>query len=739
MNTAATTLAAVTEYASRGWYVFPIKPGAKTPLTTRGFKDATTQKLQLDIWWKQWPDANIGIDCGRSGLLVVDVDPRNGGDANLTQLIEQNGNLPHTVNCKTGGGGEHYYFRLPDENLRSILRTGIDIKHDGGYVIAPPSDHESGGTYQWFAGNSPDDVEVAELPEWLKGMVVVPVSSNGEATEGSNTTREHDNGLRDRMARYVQQSQPATEGERNNAAFRLAGHLAAFTNGDGKGATYDAILEALRAWNSNNNPPLPDDEIQSCVRSGMDKGIARKPKPSKPVGGGSTHSPSRGSRPLTDLGNAERFTQQHGGKVRYCYAWSKWLVWDGRRWKIDDQGEVVRLAKRTVRSIYLEAGQDELPANKVTKIVKWAKASERSERINALLKLAQSEQPLPIRVESLDSYPWLLNCENGTLDLKTGILREHRSEDYLTKIAPVEYPNEPGVDADLWQTFLERIFNDDRDLIDFVQRLIGMAMVGQVFEHVLPIFYGSGANGKSVFLETISGLLGDDYSMKAPSSMLMASKNDRHPTELADLHGKRLVNVIETEDGRRLAESLVKELTGGDSVRARRMREDFWQFKPSHSIIMCTNHKPIVRGTGGAIWRRLRLVPFSVVIPEEDRDVELTGKLKQEWPAIMKWAIEGCLSWQRIGLKSPDVVTAATTEYRSDMDILGEFIEERCKTNSFLKSKGSVLYRCYHDWVESRGEHPIGSRTFGERLLEKGFERKRSNGIWYLGIGTVEG
>lgn len=444
-------------------------------------------------------------------------------------------------------------------------------------------------------------------------------------------------------------------------------------------------------------------------------------------------------RHATDVGNAERFAEQHGADVRYCHQWNKWFVWDGRRWAMDITGEVMRRAKATARSIYAEVSKvsddDQREA-----LAKWAAASERRERLTAMIALAQSEQPIPIAVGALDAEPWLLNCENGTIELQTGELREHRREDYLTKLCAIEYPTEAGDDPDLWLSFLNRIFSDNAKLIGFFQRLLGVALVGEVIEHMLPIFFGIGANGKSVALETVCGMLGPDYAMNAPPGLLMATKSDRHPTELADLHGKRFVAAIETADGGRLSEALVKELTGGDSIRARRMREDFWQFRPSHTVVLATNHKPAIRGTDHGIWRRIKLVPFVVTIPDAEQDKQLTQKLRREWPAIMRWAVAGCLDWQHNGLQPPDEVNDATSSYRHDMDVLGEFIEGCCVTGDDCEARASDLYQRYRRWAEARGEFVETQTKFGGRLTERGFDKQRDSStgrIVYRRIGLL--
>ncbi len=445
------------------------------------------------------------------------------------------------------------------------------------------------------------------------------------------------------------------------------------------------------------------------------------------------------SRHTTDCGNGERFAEQHGADVRYCHPWGKWLVWDGRRWPIDASGEVMRRAKRTARSIFVEASH---AVDKDTRdaLAKWASASERRERLTAMIALAQSEQPIPVAVEHLDAEPWLLNCENGTIDLRTGELREHRREDYLTKLCPLEYPTEPGIDPELWLTFLDRICDGSEPKILFLRRLIGMALVGEVLENILPIFYGAGANGKSVFLETICSMLGSDYAMAAGTSLLMVDRAGRHPTERTDLHGRRFVAANESGDGGRLSEETVKQLTSREGIRARRMREDSWEFKPSHTVVLATNHKPTIRGTDHGIWRRIQLVPFNVTIPEPERDSELANKLQAEWPAILRWAVAGCLDWQRNGLLVPGEVLDATDDYRNEQDILGEFLEERCIVGEGCSARAGDLYKSYSSWAADRGEYAHTQTRFGTQLGERGFKNKRNTKDGrkeYHGVGLL--
>lgn len=483
----------------------------------------------------------------------------------------------------------------------------------------------------------------------------------------------------------------------------------------------ESAIAAIRAYEQQH--PFPnvwsDDDILRRIRDAEKRNDVQ-----------------RGSitRQKTDLGNAERFRDQHGDDVRFCHPWGKWLVWDERRWAIDDSGEVMRRAKHTARSIYVEASRCDSDEES-KKLTRWAIATEQSKYLTAMVTLAKSE--LPIAVETLDAQPWLLNCQDGTIDLQTGQLREHRRDDFLTKCAPVKWSEGSPT---LWLSFLDRIFEGNQKLIGFVQRLMGLSLVGEVQEHILPIFYGSGANGKSVLISTWLGMLGE-YGAKAPASLLIASKSRQHPTELASLHGKRFVAASETDDGCRLSEALVKDLTGGEPIKARRMREDFWEFIPSHTLVLTTNHKPIIRGTDNGIWRRIYLVPYKTTIPKSEQDRKLPNKLTLEWPAILRWAVAGCLEWQRNGLQPPDEVLAATNTYRTDMDVFGKFIDECCIVRPDIETPASALYERYKSWAQGRGEYVQTQTMFGTRLNDRGFigrratsGKHRGRAIW-AGIG----
>jgi putative DNA primase/helicase len=409
--------------------------------------------------------------------------------------------------------------------------------------------------------------------------------------------------------------------------------------------------------------------------------------------------------PFSDTYNARAMVRDHGQDLRYCWPWHKWLVWTGAHWQGDDHGAVRRKAKQTIKRLarYAEA-LDDVTAKA---LMAHIKKSLSTAAIKAMIEGAQDEPGIPVLPEALDADPWLLNCTNGTLDLQTGTLRPHERADLLTRCIPVAY--EAAALCPTWDAFLDRIMAGNQRLIRFLQRAVGYALTGVIREHVLLILWGTGRNGKSTFLNTLRALLGP-YGLQAPSELLLVSHNDRHPTERADLFGKRFVAAIETEQGRKLAEVFVKEATGGDPIRARRMREDFWEFQPTHKVFLATNHKPVITGTDTAIWERIRLIPFTVTIPKDERDTTLPDKLHAELPGILAWAVRGCLAWQQDGLGEPDEVQQATAGYRTEMDVLGQFISECCLVGPHYRTKADKLYDAY----KLRQGHPPGSLRLGD-------------------------
>ncbi|HZV03174.1 MAG TPA: phage/plasmid primase, P4 family, partial [Planctomycetota bacterium] len=446
---------------------------------------------------------------------------------------------------------------------------------------------------------------------------------------------------------------------------------------------------------------------------------------------------------LTDLGNARRLVRLHGRDLRFSATAGGWFTWTGQRWRRDETGEAERRAKSVPAEIFAEASElmsrastaadeDERKklANRAQELAAWAMKSESEPRLRALLALAESEPGIPVLAEDLDRDPFLLNVANGTIDLNTGELRPHRREDLITKLAPVAFDSAARLDR--WTRFIDGVTGGKVELARFLQRLVGYALTGSTSEQVLALLYGTGANGKSTFLETLREVLGD-YALQANFGTFLAAKDEGGPrNDVARLRGARLVTAIETKEGGRLNEGLVKTLTGGDTVTARFLYREEFEFVPSFKLFLASNHKPAIKGTDLGMWRRIRLVPFVVTFRENDpnpllrKDPALREALRAELPGVLRWAVEGALAWKREGLGLPDQVRAATEGYREEQDTLGTFLAERCLTGDSARVSSSLLYGAFKDWALANGEKPCSQRAFSLRLSERGFEKKRS-------------
>jgi putative DNA primase/helicase len=437
--------------------------------------------------------------------------------------------------------------------------------------------------------------------------------------------------------------------------------------------------------------------------------------------------------PMTELGYAHRLIVVYGDRLRYVPAWRRWLVWDGKRWAYDDTGQAARWMKSVARRVTADALAIEDPqASRAA--VSLARRGESAAGVSGALTLAGTEAGIVVTPGELDVDPHLLNCVNGTLDLRTGELRPHDPADLLTKMAGASVDDSAPGGA--FSGFLARV-QPDPDMRGYLARLVGHALEGATVEHILPIFHGDGANGKGTFISAVLAALGD-YADAADPELLNARTFDAHPTGVADLFGLRLAVLHESDAGRRLAEGTVKRLTGGDRLKARRMREDFWHFDPSHTFVMLTNHKPVVSGQDEGIWRRLRLVPWDVVVPPEERDERLGDRLRLESDFVLTWLVNGYREWREHGLAEPEHVTAATAAYRADSDALGRFIEHRCLLGPNFHVRSSELYAAWAKWCADEGVEAGKNKGFTETLQKRGYDTRRTNvGAVWGGIGLA--
>lgn len=662
-------------------------PG-KHPITKQGFKEAITDIRLIEEWWPEWStcQSNIAMATGGEvGVVVIDVDGIEGFEALTPEQLESLQD-EKVVRAKTGRGYHYYFYCKTKINCKVGFVNKVDIKSDGGYIILPPSRHISGKCYEWLR---PPLLGLTEVPDWVL---------NSEQKESSKRI-------------FVASEHIIQEGQRNDKFFRLACSFRA------KGISYEATHKALEVENQQRcNPPLDEREISSIINSVY-----------KRYESGTTITYN-----CTDMGNAKRLVAQYGNIIRYCFAWKKWFGWNGSVWKADNDGQILRLAKDTVKHIYEEALQIS-EGNQRKSIAMWAVHSESEHRIKAMISLAQSEPGIPIAPNQLDVNPFLLNCQNGIIDLRTGELRPHNADDLITMILPFEY--NPEARCEGWVKFLERIMGGNYDLIRFMQRAVGYWLTGDISEQCLFLLHGIGANGKSTFI-TILNLLLSDFAQTANFETFLVRNQERVNNDIARMQGKRLISAIEAEGERRLSEVLVKQLTGGDVVTARFLYGEFFEFKPQFKIVLACNHRPIIKGTDHAIWRRIKLIPFDITIPEQERDKKLVEKLKAELPGILAWAVQGCLEWQREGLCEPQKVKLATGGYQAEMDVLQAFIDDCCIVNQEVKVKSGVLYGVYKNWCEENSENVLSNLQLGRRLSEKGFRSIKSSGNWWKGLGV---
>ena len=433
---------------------------------------------------------------------------------------------------------------------------------------------------------------------------------------------------------------------------------------------------------------------------------------------------------LTDVGNAQRLVARHGPSLRYLHRWTRWMIWDNTRWIEDHQGQACAWFKETMQALAADAV--ELADDKERKrTLRHALASEGAGRVRGGLDMARSEAGIPIQPDHLDADPLLLNLTNCTYDLATETARPHRREDLLSKQAPVDY--QPDAQCPLWDTFIQRILPDPA-IRRYVQQLAGYSLTANTGEQILPILYGLGANGKSTFLETYRHLLGD-YGQVAPASVFLEQK-EGIPSDIARLRGTRFVMVSEISEGKRLNEALVKRLTGGDTLSARFLYSDYFEFKPTFKAFLSTNHRPEIRGTDEAIWRRIRLIPFTVTIPEPERDPDLQDKLKSELSGILNWALAGYQDWAANRLTTPTAVVAATQEYRADSDLIGAFLTDNTQETPGGWVRNGEIYERYSTWSRTNAGDPLTPKAFTQRMLERGYQqhRTRQNGRMWLDL-----
>lgn len=750
-------------YASRGWHVVPlhhVKPDGSCSCGQNDEGHAIGKHPRLAGWqngdrpdpaavqriWRQWPKANVGLATGeRSGFFVLDVDPDKGGDASVDKLVQKHGPLPQTYSVMTGSGGAHYYFLMPDfpvSNSKGRLPAGLDVRGTGGQVVSPPSRTDR-GDYVVLS-----DGAIKAAPEWL--LDYIRREEPKPITPGSNERGDVE------LAGYVQaildrEVDQALEGAggRNNALNEACFSVATMIPHGVIDEEYvrDVFTEAGLAVG------LGVIEVRKTVASAIKGGKSKPRSPWPPpmaaaadlgfefVGGGTGYGAIQ-TRKWNDVGNGYRMLDHYGRVMKWVPERGKWAVYRDGRWTYSNEaarGLVHRMLAKAVATeglLYSDMQQttEDKNGKQTTKpsmradFEVWIEKQLMSTRVDAALKEAQAVDKMRCSAADFDSKPMLLNCPNGTVELPenpgdVAVLREHRPEDLITQMAAVPY--DPDAKALGWEAFLLEVMPDDADR-DLLHRVAGYSMTGKTSEQCMFVHHGSGANGKSQFALAVSITLGD-MAQTTPRETFMKHAGDRHPTDVARMVAKRFLTTIEPATGKGLNEELVKQLTGNDTMAARFMRSDFFEFRPTGKIHYFTNHLPSM-SADTAMWRRIRLFRWQVTIPVERRVADL-GEImaRDEGPGILAWLVRGCAKWAAEGLRVDEAMQERVNEWASDEDEMQVWIDEEMTKAPEHFEPVSVLYNRWAEWCRLMGTHPSTAEIFGRRLGEKGFKRTRKS------------
>jgi putative DNA primase/helicase len=676
---------------SKGYSVFPLSKGNKKPATTTGFKEASNDPDKTESWFGTGREVNIGIATGAaSGVWVLDIDVKNGinGNESLAALEAEFGKLPATLSCSTGSGGTHYYFKYDGTTIikNSVgIRSGIDVRAEGGYVVAPPS-IVNGRPYEWNDSRS----TIAIASQWLVDLVSKQVTKPG----GTPTAT----------------SESVESGSRNDTLMRTAARQMH------KGRKKEVVMEMVHDLNETAcTPPLEHAEVTQIVNNVFDLYL-------KEV---RTH--------LTDMGNAEKMASMYRGEIRYVPKKKQWMEWDGNLWNPVDSTRIYALAKTVSAAWHVEA-DNEMNNGVQAALRRHAYKTENVLKIDHMIRLLESEDGIVTAASDLDKQAMYLPVKNGLVNLQTGQLEPANRDLLITHCANVMFDSEAK--CPLWRKSLRDMMAGNDDLISFLQRAVGYTATTSQAEGVIFFLYGFGANGKSTFLNIVRSLMGDLGTQATGETLLESNRSSSGPSsDIARLRGKRFVAISEIDDGKHLAEARVKSLTGGDAVTARLLHENEITFIPQITIWVATNHKPVVKNNDHAIWRRIVMIPFEVKFAKHQQDRRLEAKLMDELPGILNWLIEGFMEWNRIGLSAPDSIERATGQYRSQMDMIGLWEAEKCIVDSKAEVLCSDAHASFSEWAQDNYNVSYTKNRFGRMMTERSYEKKKKPDMTYVGIG----
>nr|WKF57016.1 hypothetical protein HUO10_001492 [Paraburkholderia busanensis] len=691
-----------TALAAKGFACFPIVPNEKRPLTPNGFKDASLDPEQHRAWAEQYPDANIayatGAPSGRVLVIDMDVKNQNSGAKSLVSLQKKYGRLPETLTAMTQSGGAHYLLTYPEGMkipCKVAFREGIDIRADGGYCVAPPS-IINGGAYEWIDPT----MEIKPSPAWL----LEALAENGAI----------------RRKRKSRTTSIVSTGSRNQSVML---HAFSLLN---SGLDYERLEEELLEYNTACcNPPLTESEVARIAMNVI--------KSHRENATNALHT--------TDLGNAMRMSELYRAILRYVYQSKQWLKKHASGvWHHIDELHVLGLSRELLPLIYEEMSRLS-PGNRA-EMFEHAKYTESNAGLKHAVELFRSEPGIAVSASDLDQGEWMLPVRNGLIDLQTGKFMPMDPALLITQTAGVDY--DPDATCPRWEKFLLQIMNGDVELVEYLRRAIGYTLTTQTIEHALFFAFGSGANGKSTFLNLLRALFGD-LGAQANGDMLLdksggqAMSQNAASSEVARLAGKRLVAMSEVEEGRHFSEKTVKWYTGGEVITARMLYQNAFEFKPRFKLWLAGNYKPTIKGNDHGIWRRMKLIPFTVTIPPEKRDPDLERKLREELPGILNWALVGCQQWRENGckLKEPAIITNEVSEYRGEMDVVESWLSEFTRDNPDGEIHFGNAYKFFEAWSKMNYNFAYSGKRFGMILKDKGYQPAAKPHRVYKGLTLV--
>lgn len=713
---------AALDHAARGWPVFPCNPETKRPLTKHGFMDASTDPKVIAAWWAKWPRAMIAVPTGEAiGAWVLDVDDPAAFEAGCDIA------LPKTRRGNTGKGYHLYFQWDPSHPIINAQKTvkgwgipglpGADVRGQGGYVIVPPSIHPTGKPYAWAS-----DQEPSEAPDELVHIIrnrrsqseAIMVDQGPEvkviaADRPSSRLAEQDTDTAYGLAALKRECELVAvarageqEGTLNGAALKI-GALVGGGELSLRTATSGLIAAGLSMMSFDAANPWTAEMVSAKVARGLQAG-QRNPRSAPPtVATTKRLVAANDDVEMSEDAIALAFTAQHGGSMLFDHHAGRWFRWDGIRWEMDETGIAFDFARQLAR----ELGEG-------------SRSMGRAATASGVEIMARRDRGHAVTSKVWDTDPYLLGTPGGTIDLRTGILSEPDKDLRITKLTGAAPAHG---EATLWLRFLRDSLGNDEEMITFLQLWCGYCLTGLTSAHALLFIYGPGGNGKSVFLNTVTSIMGD-YAVTAAMETFAESRGDRHSTELAMLRGARLVTASETEEGRAWAEARIKALTGGDAITARFMRQDNFTFRPNFKLTIAGNHAPALRNVDEAMRRRFNIAPF--VIKPANPDRQLEEKLQNEWPQILAWMIAGARQFIATGLTRPSAIVAATDEYFSEQDVFGRWLAERCNLRSGAFEAASKLYADWEAYAKANGEVAGTAKSFGAAMRKRNLFAKAS-------------